>query len=266
MDSRECRGSARIVPIAKRLSLWIAFYGSLLAVWELVSLAGMWPPYVLPSPVDVFGAIVDGIADGSLVLGTAVTLKRMFTAFGISLVIGLALGLIMSRVKFLYWTAGQLTLGLQTLPSICWFPLALLWVGLNESAIVFVSIMGAVFSITNSTASGILNVPPIYIKAARTMGARGIRLYLEVIIPAALPLMITGIKQGWSFAWRSLMAGELLFVNMGLGFLLMMGRELNDMSRVLSVIMVVLAIGLLVDSVVFASIEGTIRRRWGFQR
>lgn len=266
MPSLVRKGAFDVMGRIKKLLPRLGFFATLLVVWELLFLAEVWPPYLLPAPVDVFQAFLAGASDGSLLLGTLVTLKRMFAAFAVSLGLGLSLGLLMSKSRFLYGTAGQLTMGLQTLPSICWFPLALLWIGLNENAIVFVSIMGAVFSITNSTASGVMNVPPIYIRAARTMGAKGLRLYLEVIIPAALPVMIMGIKQGWSFAWRSLMAGELLFVNMGLGFLLMMGRELNDMSRVLSVIMVILLIGLLIDSLLFTGLEASIRRRWGLQR
>ncbi len=176
-----------------------------------------------------------------------------------------SLGLGISRNRFIAETIGSLILGLQTLPSICWLPLALLWFGLNESAIIFVVVMGALLSITTATESGIKNAPPLLIKAGQNMGARGPRLLFEVIIPAALPSIITGMKQGWSFAWRSLMAGELLYGSVGLGNLLTVGRELNDMSQVLAVMLIIIVIGLCTDYLVFTRLERGMRRRWGFE-
>ncbi len=126
--------------------------------------------------------------------------------------------------------------------------------------------MGAVLSITLSTQAGMKNIPPLYIRAARTMGAYRAKVYLHVILPASLPSILTGLKLGWSFAWRSLMAGELLYVSLGLGHVLMMGRELNDMSQVMAVILVIIAIGLVVDRLVFAPLEGSVRERWGLVR
>jgi NitT/TauT family transport system permease protein len=145
--------------------------------------------------------------------------------------------------------------------------LALLWFGLSEKAIMFVVVMGAVLSVTLSTADGVRNTPPLYLRAARTMGARGLRLYTGVILPSALPAILSGMKLGWSFAWRSLMAGELLYVSVGLGLgqLLTMGRELNDMSQVIAVMLLIVAIGLLVDRAIFAPVERRVRERWGLQ-
>jgi NitT/TauT family transport system permease protein len=208
-------------------------------------------------------SIVSGFGDGSYPRAIWVSLRRILVGYGISLAIGIPLGLLLGRVKVVQDTLGSVVLGLQALPSICWLPLALLWFGLSETAIMFVVVMGAVLSITLSTADGVRNTPPLYLRAARSMGARGFDLYTAVILPAALPAILSGMKLGWSFAWRSLMAGELLYVSLGLGQLLTMGRELNDMSQVIAVMLVIITIGLLADRALFSPAEHRVRERWG---
>jgi len=244
----------------------ILFFILLILVWEGLFRLHLWEEYIFPSPISVFKTLIAGIADGTVFLGIGVSLKRLAIGYGISLAFGIILGLLLARVRILDEMLGSLFLGLQTLPSICWLPLALLWFGLNEQAIIFVVIMGAVLSIAISTGIGIKNVSPLYFRAARNMGAKGYEMYLKVVLPAALPSMIAGMKLGWSFAWRSLMAGELLFVSGGLGQLLMMGRELNDMSQVIAVMIVIIIIGWSVDRLIFAGLERDIRRRWGFEK
>ena len=193
----------------------------------------------------------------------SVSLQRILIGYLISLALGITLGLLIGRFKILDETIGSLMAGLQVLPSICWLPLAILWFGLNEQAIQFVVIMGAFLSIAIATDSGIRNIPPIYVRSAKTMGVKGIKLYARVILPAALPSIATGMKLGWSFAWRSLMAGELLFVSVGLGHLLQVGRELNDMPQVIAVMLLIVAIGLIFDQLIFARFEKRLRRLWG---
>lgn len=192
-----------------------------------------------------------------------ISIQRIVIGYSISLVFGIVLGLLVGRFKILNETLGSLMLGLQVLPSICWLPLAILWFGLSEQAIQFVVVMGAFLSIAIATDSGIRNIPPIYLRAAKTMGVKGMGLYTRVIFPAALPSIATGMKLGWSFAWRSLMAGELIFVSVGLGHLLQMGRELNDMAQVMAVMMMIVAIGLIFDRLIFAQLEKRLRRQWG---
>jgi NitT/TauT family transport system permease protein len=241
-----------------------SFYVLVIMIWEVASRVGIWPRFLFPAPSEVLQTLLQGFADRTFIFGILASLRRILLGYTISLVAGVLLGLGISRNKFIAETIGSLILGLQTLPSICWLPLALLWFGLNESAIVFVVVMGALLSITTATESGIKNAPPLLIKAGQNMGARGPRLLFEVIVPAALPSIITGMKQGWSFAWRSLMAGELLYGSVGLGNLLTVGRELNDMSQVLAVMLIIIVIGLCADYLVFTRLERGMRRRWGF--
>lgn len=249
--------------IWQRRARTLTFYLSLIALWELFYLAHLWPPFLFPSPWDVISTLINGFQDGLFMLGIAASLGRLAIGYGISLLIGLPVGLAAGRVQVVDQTIGALILGLQTLPSICWLPLALLWFGLNERAILFVVVMGAVLSIALAAQDGVKNVRPLYLLAAKNMGARGLNLYARVILPAAFPAILTGMKLGWSFAWRSLMAGELLYGNVGLGQLLMMGRELNDMSQVLAVMLVIVALGLFVDRLIFAPVERRVRARWG---
>ncbi|MDP1808292.1 MAG: ABC transporter permease [Actinomycetota bacterium] len=233
-------------------------------MWQAALKLGHYKEYLYPSPGSVLKSLSEGFADGTFARGIAMSLKRILIGFGFSIVVGTLLGFLIGRVKLLEETVGFLVLGLQALPSICWLPIAILWFGLSERAVIFVVIMGALLSITIATTDGVKNIAPVYLRAAKTMGAKGWRLYLDVLAPAALPAIISGSKLGWSFAWRSLMAGELLFITGGgLGFLLQSGREMNDMSRVMAVMAVIIIIGLVVDRAVFAPLETKIRRRWG---
>lgn len=241
----------------------ILFFAGLFGLWEGLARLGVWPPYLFPSPIEVLGSMREGFADSSFPIAIGKSLGRLVVGYGISLAIGLPLGLALGRLKPVQDSLGPLVMGLQALPSVCWLPLALLWFGLSESAILFVVIMGAVFSISLSTADGVKNTPPLLIGAAKTLGAEGIFFYRRVVFPAALPSILSGMKLGWTFAWRSLMAGELLYVSSGLGQLLAMGRELNDMARVLAVMAVIVALGLAVDRLVFKLAESRLRDRWG---
>lgn len=239
------------------------FYIFLLAIWEGIFRLHLWPEFLFPSPLEVLKTLVSGFCDKSFLIGIGISMKRIILGFSFSLIMGVLLGFLIGSVKILDETIGPLLLGLRTLPSICWLPLGLLWFGLNENAILFVVIMGATFSITLATDDGVKNIPVIYLRAASTMGAKGVSRYCYVILPAALPSIITGMKLGWSFAWRSLMAGEMLFVSLGLGHLLMMGRELNDIKQIFAVMVIIVAIGIIIDKQLFGWLEKEIRIRWG---
>lgn len=241
----------------------ILFFAALVGLWQIVTLTGIWPDYVLPGPLEVFNSLVTGISSGIYIQAAQVSLERLVIGYGISLVIGMVLGACIGRIRLLEETVGSLILGLQALPSVCWLPLAILWFGLTEQAIIFVVVMGALFSITLGVDAGVKNTSPVYLKAARNMGASGIRLYTQVILPAALPAIINGLKQGWTFAWRSLMAGELLFFTVSLGNLLESGRELNDASQIIAVMLVIIFIGVMIETLIFAPLERRVRARWG---
>lgn len=245
--------------------LRLGFVAGVVALWQLITWLQIWPPYLFPAPLDVVGSIVRLGASGELLTGLLMTMRRILLGFGIAAAAGLLLGVALARVRHLSEVVGPVVLGLQAMPSICWFPLAVLWVGLNEGAILFVTAVGALFAVAAATDAAIRTIPPSYLRAAATMGASGWRLYTRVVFPAALPTLLTGLRVGWSFAWRSLMAAELLFMHLGLGHLLGMGRDLLDAAQVVTVILVILVIGLLVDRLLFARTERAVRQRWGFE-
>ncbi len=241
----------------------VVFFAVLILVWEILSRRGVWDPTLFPSPLTVGRTLWSLLRDGSLLDAVAVSLRRVMLGYLVSLAIGVPLGILLARARWAEETVGSLVTGFQALPSICWLPLALLWFGLNDRAILFVVVMGSMVSIAIAVRDGVRNLPPTYVRAARTMGTRGIRMTTQVLLPASLPAVMTGAKLGWSYAWRALMSGELLFVSLGLGHMLMMGRELSDMSQVLSVMAVIVALGLLADNMVFGSLERLVRRQWG---
>lgn len=241
----------------------ILFYAGLLGLWYLVAELRIWPPYLFPGPKGVLESLWLGFADHSFWIAIAISMKRMALGYGISVVIGMILGLAIASSRFLEQTLGGLLVSLQSLPSICWLPMAVLWFGLSEKAILFVVVMGSVLSVTISMESGRKQMPKIYSLAGRNLGASGLKLFAYVLLPASLPYLITGLKQGWAFAWRSLIAGEMIFVSLGLGQLLMMGRDLNDMSQVIAVMVLIVAIGYLVDGLVFKSLERRLQNKWG---
>jgi NitT/TauT family transport system permease protein len=256
-----------VIGILKR----ILFYILLILIWEGIYKLGVdifkfWKPYIFPSPIDVFTTLIALIKDNTIGTAIAASLKRIIVGYSISILIGISLGLIIAKFKYLEENLGPLILGLQTLPSICWLPFAILWFGLNESSIIFVVAIGSTFAVAMSITYAIKNVNPLFIRAARTMGAKGSKIYTQVILPAALPDIVSGLKMGWSFAWRALMAGEMLSATKGLGQVLMVGRDLADISQVVSVMIVIIVLGLLVDKVIFERLEKSMRHKWGLDR
>ncbi|HUK26576.1 MAG TPA: ABC transporter permease [Terriglobales bacterium] len=247
----------------KRLAKHAAFYAVLIGVWALVAKLRIWPPYIFPSPESVLQSLWAGFADHSFWIGISVSMRRMLLGYGLSVILGMILGLGVASNKFLEETMGGLLVSLQSLPSICWLPLAVLWFGLTEKAIIFVVVMGSLLSVTIAMEAGRHQMPKIYGMAGRNLGASGLRLFWYVLLPASLPFILSGLKQGWAFAWRSLISGEMIFVSLGLGQLLMTGRDLNDMSQVLAVMILIIAIGYVVDGLVFRTLERRLQHRWG---
>jgi NitT/TauT family transport system permease protein len=250
------------------------FFASLLFLlallfWQLLVRVGVWSPVLLPSLENVLRYFYTSITDGTLLDATVVTMRRLLLGYIIGLALGLPLGLLTARFKICEDTIGIVALGLQTLPSVCWVPLALLWFGQTENAMLFVVIMGSVWSMVIATDNGVRHVPPIYLRAARTMGSKQLHTWFAVILPASLPFLVTGMKQGWAFAWRSLMAAEIyvtILTGFGLGQLLHFGRELNSMEQVIGVMIVIVLIGLLADKILFSPWERFLHHRWGTAR
>ena len=236
------------------------------AVWQMLFKARIWSPVLLPSPVSVGIYLYSAVKDGTILQAMVVTMRRLLSGYCIGLAFGLPLGHLTAKSQICQDTLGLMALGLQTLPSVCWVPLALLWFGQTETAMLFVVVMGTLWSISIATDNGIRTIPPIYHKAARTMGSTGLHTLLRVTLPASLPFIVSGMKQGWAFAWRSLMAAEIyvtILSGFGLGHLLHYGRELNAMDQVIGVILVIIACGLLIDKIIFAPVEAFLHRRWG---
>ncbi len=245
----------------------LGFYAALLGAWWLVTAElEVWEPYVVPSPQSVWASLDRLWEQGRLQTATQTTLGRMAIGYALSLGVGLVVGVAMGAWKWVDETVGSLVLGIQSLPSVTWFPLAVLWFGLDEKAIIFVVLMGSVGSIAISARSGVRNIPPLQMRAARMFGGQPWHLYGLVVIPGMLPSLVQGLKLGWSFAWRSLLAAELLFVSASLGYLLSVGRDLNNVSLVVAVMMVIVALGLIIDRLVFARIEAWVAGRWGLAR
>jgi NitT/TauT family transport system permease protein len=202
-----------------------------------------------------------------LIYSTAVTLLRLFVGFSTSIIIGVGVGLAMVKFPQFGKTMNSFAVGLQSFPSIAWVPFAILLIGLNDSGILFVVIMSSVFSIMISTYSGIRNIPPIYIRSARNMGAKGISLFRHVMLPAATPSLIVGIRQGWSFAWHALVGAEMLITTLvGLGYILSVGREFSNMPQIIAAMIVIFTIGWIFDRLVFSKVDEKVRDRWGLNQ
>jgi len=243
----------------------IAFYVGIVVVWQVIAMVGIWPDNIFPSPYEVAEDLAYGAADGSLLYGIATSMWRLTIGLAIAIAGGVVLGIFMARVEVINQTVGSLVLGLQSIPSIAWVPLAILWFGLTDGGIIFVTAIGAIFAVTINTYTGVKNIDPHFIEAARNMGAKGPQLITDVLIPAAFPYMISGFKQGWAFAWRGVIGAEILFSFLGLGFLLNAGRSLNDVSQVIGIMVVIMGIGLVVDGVVFKRLENKVMSRWGLR-
>ncbi|HEX2747410.1 MAG TPA: ABC transporter permease [Verrucomicrobiales bacterium] len=250
----------------KRILIASLFFASLVVVWHVLYVMEVYSPVLLPSPVDVGKYLVHALGDGELLSTGFVTIKRLLLGYAIGCIIGLPVGLLTARSRFLNDTIGVLALGLQTLPSVCWVPLALIWFEEPEHAMQFVVIMGTLWSVLIAVDNGVRNLPPIYARAARTMGSKGMHTLVKVVLPASLPYVISGMKQGWAFAWRSLMAAEIyvpITTNFGLGHLLHNGRELHRMDQVIGVMVIIVIIGLLADKILFSPWERFVHHRWG---
>lgn len=245
-----------------RFSIFILI---VLAIWSGLSASQVWPSYIFPSPKMTAVALRQGFADHAFAIAIAASLRRVLIGFGISASVGIVLGALIGASSWLEDTLGTVISGLQSLPSLCWVPVAILWFGLTEAAILFVTVAGSLFAVTINMVTGIRSVPRIYVVAGQNLGACGVKMFLHILLPASMPHILSGLRQGWAAAWRALISGEMIFLSLGLGQLLMMGRDLNDLSQVFAVMLLITTIGYAVERCVFVPIELRLRSRWGLR-
>lgn len=218
---------------------------------------------MFPSLSQVMKTLFDGLIHGQFLSAIGMSLGRLILGFAIAITLGLLFGYLIWRFKLVEDTLGFLVTALQSIPSIVWFPLAIIWFGLNNVSILFIVTIGATWTMTASAASGFKNVPKLYQRVAKTFGSGGFHFLRTVILPAAVPQLISGLRIAWAFSWRALMAGELLGAGGGLGQLLDMGRSLGQMDLVISIMIIIAVIGTIIDNVVFTRLERNIQRKWG---
>ncbi len=241
----------------------VIFFAILIGLWALGSGLNLWLPTILPSPTMVWKSLITGFADKTLLYDLLASFKRLVIGLGLSLIIGSLLGILLAKSKTADETVGSLLLALQSVPSIVWLPLAIMWFGMNEVSVVFVVILGGTFVMALNIRMGLKNVSPLFMNAARTMGSSGMNLFWRVSLPASIPYVVTGTRLAWAFAWRALMAGELLSTGPGLGYTLRYASDFGNMSLVIAVMIIIGVIGSIVDQLLFQRIEKSVLERWG---
>lgn len=262
----------KVPAVSRAVRLWRATWPKLAALaialgfWQVIVWSGWKEDWVLPGPATVFEELWERLLDGTMLTAVGITMRRAFSGYALAVLVGVALGSLVARSAVLRSAVGSLITGLQTMPSIAWFPLAILLFKPSESAIMFVMVLGAAPAIANGLIAGTDHIPPLLLRAGRVLGARDLSLYRHVIMPASLPAFLMGLKQGWAFAWRSLMAGELLVIianRHSIGEQLENARQFANSEWIMATMVVILVIGIAVDSLVFGTLDRAIRRRWG---
>ena len=272
LHGKDKRKKKKKPPIKNRVKIeeisnTILFIAVFIGIWQLAYLSGIWPKVSLPSPIMVAESFYDLIQDNTLLVSIGMTLYRLLIGFTASIAIGVGIGLAMVKFTGFGKTMSSFAIGLQSFPSVAWVPFAILLIGLNDLGILFVVIMSSVFSVMMSAYSGIRNIPPIYLKAARNMGAKGFSLFRFLMIPAATPALIIGIKQAWSFAWHALVGAEILIAaSIGIGHILLVGREFQLMDQIIASMITIFALGMIFDKVIFAKLEDRVREKWGLRQ
>ncbi|ARF16437.1 ABC transporter permease [Sporosarcina sp. P3] len=243
----------------------IVFLGILVAIWEVTSRLSDLPDFMFPSFTQVMSTLISGLISGQILIAIGASLSRLLIGFTIASILGLVLGYLIWRYKIVEDTLGFLVVALQSIPSIVWFPLAIIWFGLNDFAILFIVTLGATWTMIVNATSGFKNVPVLYQRVAKSLGSSGFHFLRTVILPASVPQLISGLRIAWAFSWRALMAGELLGASVGLGQLLESGRALGQMDLVISVMIIIGVIGTIMDNVLFLRLERSVERKWGIR-
>ncbi|QWA26501.1 ABC transporter permease [Streptomyces sp. JCM17656] len=267
LDSVQVRRASLRETLTRKVLPPVTAVALVLVVWQLLVWAEVVPAYKLPSPSDVWGEVREAWLQGTLLDYIWTSVSRGLLGFLLALAIGTPLGLLVARVRFVRAAIGPILSGLQSLPSVAWVPPAVLWLGLNNSMMYAVILLGAVPSIANGLVAGIDQIPPLFLRAGRTLGATGLREARHVVMPAALPGYLAGLKQGWAFSWRSLMAAEIIAsspdLGVGLGQLLENGRNNSSMSQVFLAIFLILLVGIAIDLLIFSPMERRVLRTRG---
>jgi NitT/TauT family transport system permease protein len=245
------------------LCLVLGFYALLFGLWQGLAMLRPAQDYLFPSPLQVAHRLIELDQNNMLWPGIRATLSRMAIGYAMSAAIGLCIGMAMGTNRIVNRCLKSLFLGLQTLPTAAWVPISLVLFLLSDKGIYFVIIMSSAPAIAIATSDGILNIPPIFLRAARTLGTPAWAMGCRVMIPAALPGIVTGLKLGWTLGWHGVVSAELIKSSIGLGALLDMGRQLNDAAQVIGMMLIIIVIGLLLDQLLFGKLESRIRRRWG---
>lgn len=245
----------------------VIFVIVLIAIWQLYVVIASPRPDIVPGPLDVLSALGTAWESGRLQEAVVTSLERGIVGFLIAIVVGTPIGLLLAEVRVLRRAVGPIISGLQVLPSVAWVPAAIIWFGLSDATVYFVILMGAIPSIVNGLIAGVDQVPPQLRRVGQVLGASRWQLATAVILPAALPGYLAGLKQGWAFSWRSLMAAEIIAVGgtigFGLGSMLQQSRELADLAGVLATILLILFIGILIELLFFGPLERRMLQRRG---
>ena len=263
IKKRRENNAARLESIGYTVLSLSVFIG----IWQLVFVLGIFPRVSLPSPAMVALSFADLFASAILFTSIGMTMWRLAISFSISIILGVGVGLLMIRFRSFGKTMSSFALGLQSFPSIAWVPFAILLIGLNDFGIFFVVVMSSIFSVMLSTYSGISNIPTIYVRAAENMGATGLTLFRLVMLPAATPSLIIGVRQAWSFAWHALIGAEILIAaSIGLGHILLVGREFQLMDQIIAAMITIFSIGFVFDRLIFYRLEDKVREKWGLKQ
>ncbi len=267
LDSLQSASSERRGIDWSRVLLPLAAFVVVLLAWQFYVSLGLRRRDLVPGPLDVLGSLGSLWSEGTAQEAVWTSLQRGIMGFAISIVVATPIGLLLSQVRLLRRAFGPLISGLQVLPSVAWVPAAIIWFGLTDATVYFVMFMGAIPSIINGLIAGVDQIPPQYRRVGQILGASRWEMAAHVVLPAALPGYVGGLKQGWAFSWRSLMAAEIIAMGgslgFGLGSLLEQGRQLSDMGIVMSAILIILFVGILVELVVFAPVEKRLLRGRG---
>ena len=239
----------------RRPIAWLVLIG----LWECTS--KVFPAW--PSAFDVGRVLVANFQQGLFQAALLGSLRRMAIGYVLVVVIGITTGMVLGRFRFLDELVGSLTVAIHAIPGAAWVPLAVMWFGMTERAVIFTIFLGATGIVMVSTDSGIRDVPPLIVRAARTMGAKGVRYFWFVVVPAAIPKIVDGLRLSWAFGWRALMAGELLTSIPGLGQLLSQVAKARQLDQLLAIMVLIAAIGITMDELLFKRLDRAVRLRWG---